>query len=104
MSDDFLEKLYETVVLPNYEGIDIKTIHWKDHGKVGLDTWAHYFEDETGREYVLVYEDFPGNEYLNDDLSHDIVSIGKETSLQVSLSNDKKIDNIAGYFTLYCEK
>lgn len=105
MDIQFLEQYYEKIILPLYgDAVMPAKITWKDHGKVGLDAWAHYFEDESGREYVLLYEDFPGSDYLNDDLTHDIVPYGDDTSVQVSITPDKMIDNISGYFTLYTEK
>ena len=103
MDDTSLEHYYETVVLPQYTDVSFLTITWKDHGKVGLDTWAHYFEDEAGIEYILLYEDFPGNEYINDDLSHSVITVSGKPTLQITLSTDKKIDNVVGYFTLYKE-
>ena len=105
MNNDFLEQYYEQIVLPLYaKTISFSTIKWKDHGKVGPDAWAHYFEDQTGREFVLLYEDFPGGDYLADDLTHDIVTIGDESSVQISAGNGSLVDNVLGYFTLYAEK
>lgn len=105
MNEMFLERYYEKILLPQYsDTIKFKNITWKDHGKVGVDAWAHYFDDENGREYVLLYEDFPGNDYLNDNLTHNIVPCGDETSIQVSLSTGTQIDNVVGYFTLYRER
>ncbi len=105
MSNKFLEQFYENVILPQYgDKTGFKSIAWKDHGKVDLDAWAHYFEDENGREYVLLYEDFPGSTFLDDGLTHEVVRRGNETSLQLSLDDGIKIENIIGYFTLYREK
>ena len=105
MDNYSLEHFYETVILPQYgDAVTFKKIAWKDHGKVGLDAWAHYFEDENGREYILLYEDFPGGDYLNDNLTHDIINSGNEPSLQVTLSNQKQVENVVGYFTLYQER
>lgn len=105
MKNGFLEQYYEQVILPLYgDAITPSELTWKDHGKVGLDAWAHYFEDANGREYILLYEDFPGGDYLNDDLTHDIVKCRDESSVRVSISPDKQIDNVAGYFTLYAER
>lgn len=105
MDISFLEKYYQTVILPQYSTEDFSSgVNWKDHGKVGLDTWAHYFDDKSGREFVLLYEDFPGNEYLSDDLTHDIVLCQGEICLQVSASTDGLVDNMLGYFTLYKER
>lgn len=104
MDTNYLEQYYEKVILPQYIDVKFANITWKDHGKVGLDTWAHYFEDENGIEYILLYEDFPTGEYLNDDLSHQVIQVGNEPNIQIKLSTDKKIDNIAGYFTLYKEQ
>jgi hypothetical protein len=105
MDNEFLEQYYSKVILPLYRDVvTFSQITWKDHGKVGLDAWAHYFEDVDGREYILLYEDFPGSDYMNDDLTHDIVKCGNETSVRVAISTDRNIDNIAGYFTLYAER
>lgn len=105
MNTNCIEQYYETVILPLYASeISFSSIVWKDHGKVGLDAWAHYFEDETGHEYVLLYEDFPSGEYLSDGLSHDIVTINNETSVQITSNPERIVDNLLGYFTLYTEK
>ena len=105
MNTSLLEAYFETVVLPLYgDVLRFAQIAWKDHGKVGADTWAHYFEDGHGREYVLVYEDFPGSEYLNDDLTHEIVPCGDQTSVQVLTKPESTVDNFIGYFTLYVER
>lgn len=105
MDANFLEQYYEKVILPLYSSVaTFKNVTWKDHGQVGNDAYAHYFDDENGREYVLLYEDFPGGDYLNDDLTHDILPYKEETSVKVSIESAGAIDNIAGYFTLYQEK
>lgn len=105
MDIQFLEHYYETVILPQYDTEDFSAgIQWKDHGKVGLDTWAHYFDDANGREYALIYEDFPGNEYPSDKLTHDIVPCKGEVCLRIASAPEKTIDNILGYFTLYRER
>lgn len=99
-----LESYLQHVVLAQYGDAIAYPIAWKDHGKVDLDAWAHYFEDANGREYALLYEDFPDGSYLGDGLSHEIVPVGDGTSLCVALSNDVQVDNVVGYFTLYKEK
>lgn len=105
MNDKFLEELYENVILPCYKGVlDIGKISWKDHGKIELDAWGHYFEDSNGKEYVLVFEDFPGNVFLDDKLTHEIVKIGDECSVKLDVSGSKYIPNVTGYFTLFREK
>lgn len=106
VDNKFLEHYYEYVVLPQYgSDLDLKTLTWKDHGKIDLDAWAHYFEDSDGREYVLLYEDFPGSTYLTDGLTHEVVRVNGQTSLELLFSDgNKKIDNLVGYFTLYREK
>ena len=99
------EEYLQTVVLPLYgEALDTSDITWKDHGQVGPDAWAHYFDDKDGREYVLLYEDFPGGDYLNDDLTHEVVKCGEETSVQVASISRLSEDKLDGYFTLYAEK
>lgn len=105
MDNTLLERYYETVILPLYgDAIKLSEISWKDHGKVGQDSWAHYFEDESGREYVLMYEDSPGNDYLDDGLTHDIVKCGDQTSVQIVSSPERTVDNVVGHFTLYAER
>lgn len=105
MNDKFLEQFYESVILSRYkDGIDIGGIKWKDHGKVELDSWAHYFEDKNGKEYVLLFEDSPGSSFLDDGLSHEVIKLGDESSIGISFSDGKYIPNVTGYFTLYREK
>jgi len=105
MDTSFLEKFYENIILPRYsDTVAFKHITWKDHGKLGPDSWAHYFDNEDGREYVLLYEDYPGNSPFDDGLSHELVKIGDETSLGLKFNDGKQLDNMVGYFTLYREK
>lgn len=105
MDNQFLEQYYEKVILPLYKNDNIKVALWKDHGQVGPDNWAHYFEDENKTEYVLLAEDYPGGIYLNDDLTHEVVPIpdSDTSALRVSFDNFW-IPNISGYFTLFKEK
>ena len=66
--------------------------------------WAHYFKSN-GKEYVLVYEDFPGNTDFDDGLSHEVVKRGDETSIELRFSDDtKQVPNLTGWFTLYRER
>ena len=104
MDTVFLEQYYEKVVLPLYKDPSINVVLWKDHGQVGPDNWAHYFEDADGTEFVLLNEDTPSGTYLNDDLTHDIVPVpgSNSSALQVTLGNTW-IPNISGYFTLLRE-
>jgi len=105
MNDKFLEELYENVILPSYKGVlDIGKISWKDHGKIGLDAWGHYFEDSKGKEYVLVFEDFPSSVSIDDGLSHEKVKIGNESSIKLAVSGSRYIPNVTGYFSLFREK
>jgi len=104
MDNPFLEQYYEKVILPLYKDDSIKVAFWKDHGRVGPDNWAHYFEDANGTEFVLLNEDFPGGIYLNDDLTHEVVLVpGGETSVLEVVVGDDWIPNVSGYFTLYKE-
>lgn len=51
MNDKFLEQLYEYVILIRYRDvINTKKIEWTDHGKVGLNAWAHYFKTEDDKK------------------------------------------------------
>ncbi|HSE29155.1 MAG TPA: hypothetical protein VLA77_01045 [Candidatus Saccharimonadales bacterium] len=105
MDTAFLEQYYEKVILPLYKDDAIKVAVWKDHGQVGPDSWAHYFEDTNGTEYVLLAEDYPNGSYLNDDLSHDVVLVpdGESAAVKVTIDN-KWFPNISGYFTLLRER
>jgi len=105
MTDQFLEQFYENVIFPRYkDSVTFGKITWIDHGKVGLDAWAHHFKAEDNREYVLLYEDFPDGSYLNEDLSHEVVKVGNEISIQLKFGDDAEIVNITGWFTLFVEK
>jgi hypothetical protein len=95
---------YLATILSRYGDEIAYPITWKDHGKVDLDAWAHYFDDVRGREYVLLYEDFPDGSFLKDGLSHDVVPCGKETSLRVTVPPEFRVDGTTGYYTLYREK
>lgn len=104
MNDKFLEQFYENVILSRYKDeVELGDIKWIDHGKVGLDTWAHYFESG-GKEYVVLCEDSPGGEYLDDDLSHEVVKLDGRTSIKLSFDDDFEIPNVTGWFTLFQEK
>jgi len=105
MDTEFLEQYYEKVILPLYGNKSITAAKWKDHGQVGPDNWAHYFENTQGVEFVLLNEDYPGGVYLNDDLTHDVVPApdSQDGVLSVTIAN-KWIPNISGYFTLYRER
>lgn len=104
MNTKSLEQFYETVILSRYKGVfDIATIKWISHGKVDLDAFAHYFECG-GKEFVLLYEDYPDGSFLKDGLSHQVVQIGEDTSFELRLSDDSTpVPNIIGWFTLYQE-
>ena len=105
MNDNLLEKLYELVILPNYPEINVGSIHWKDHGKVDHDTWAHYFDNENGVEYILLFEDHPGGSFLADGSTHDLVMTDDRASIRYSLDAPfKYVENLTGYFSLYKEK
>ena len=104
MNEQALEAYYEHAILAQYGDVIVYPIKWKDHGRVDLDASAHYFDDAEGHEYILLYEDFPDGSFLKDGLSHEIVKVDGETSLQISSSNDILVENIFGYFTLYKEK
>lgn len=102
----FLEKFYEQVILPRYEdSAQFGKITWIDHGKVGLDAWAHYFQGTNGTRYILLYEDFPDGSYLADDPTHEIIKLGDEPSHKFGFGdNTRLVPNITGYFTLFREK
>lgn len=99
-----LESYLQHVVLAQYGDAIAYPIVWKDHGKFDLDAWAHHFDDAHGREHALLYEDFPGGTYFSDGLSHEVVRLGDEMCLEISMSNHTQVENVIGYFTLYREK
>jgi hypothetical protein len=104
MENKSIEQFYESVILPRFnDDIDTSSIKWIRHGKVDQDAYAHYFA--TGeREFVLLYEDFPSGAFLTDGLSHIVVTIGYQTSIELRLGTESKsIPNIIGWFTLFKE-
>lgn len=105
MDIKFLEQFYEKVILPQYANTVFNNVTWIDHGAIELDSFAHYFKTDNGSEYVLVFEDFPGNVAFDDGLSHDIVLVNDEKTIQFGGDPPfKYVENITGYFTLYKEK
>lgn len=104
MNNESLEKYYEEAVLPRYASVQLfREITWIDHGKVDNDAWAHYFKSN-GTEYVLLYEDSPGGSFLDDNLSHELITIDGESSVNQRFRGKKDVPNLAGWFTLYKEK
>lgn len=104
MNTESLEEYYEETVLPRYASVQLfRDITWIDHGKVENDAWAHYFKSE-GKEYVLLYEDFPGGVYLDDGLTHEVVKVDGDTSIELKYKGERGVPNLAGWFTLYKEK
>ncbi len=101
-STNFLEQFYEQAILPRYAGqIRCAEITWLGHDKVTLDGWAHYFTTEDG-EYALLYEDFPDGEPFKDGLSHEVVMLGGQTSIELRFGDTpKQIPNMVGWFTLF---
>lgn len=92
MDHKVIEQFYEHVILPNYHELDAATIRWKDHGRIGPDAWAHYF---------------PGDTFLDDGLTHEVVPLDGETSIEFGVKNKEHAQytpNITGYFTLYRER
>lgn len=105
MDIKFLEQFYEKVILPQYNSTVFDNVTWIDHGAIELDSFAHYFKTENKTEYVLVFEDFPGNVAFDDELSHDTVLVDDEETIRFGGDPPfKYIENITGYFTLYKEK
>ena len=105
MDIKFLEQFYEKVILPQYSSTVFDNVTWIDHGAIELDSFAHYFKADNNKEYVLVFEDFPGNVAFDDGLSHDIVLVNSEKTIRFGGDPPfKYVENITGYFTLYKEK
>ncbi len=105
MDIKFLEQFYEKVILAQYSSTVFDNITWIDHGAIEFDSFAHYFKTDDGREYILVFEDFPGNVTFDDGLSHDIVLVNNEKTIRFGGDPPfKYIENITGYFTLYKDK
>lgn len=105
MDNTFLEQFYESVILPRYaKVVDFGKITWVGHGKVDLDAWAHHFQTN-GKEYTLLYEDFPGGAYLGDGLSHEPVKLGDEVCIELKFSDTDhfQIENVLGWYTLFTE-
>ncbi len=105
MDINFLEHFYEKVILPQYINTVFDNITWIDHCAIELDSFAHFFKTDDGREYILLFEDFPGNVTFDDGLSHDIVLVNNEKTIRFGGDPPfKYIENITGYFTLYKDK
>jgi hypothetical protein len=106
MNDNqFFEVFYEKAVFPHYKGaFDLDDIKWFSHGKIGPDTWAHYFRSH-GIEYALVYEDFPDGSYLSDGLTHEIVLMNSgDKCLELKFNDKMHVEGITGWYTLFKDK
>lgn len=106
MDDDkFIEAFLEKAILPHYKDVvGFNDVKWISHGKVNLDSWAHYF-NFGDTEYALVYEDSPGDSYLADGLTHEVVILQDGNKcLELRFSDKKSVDSITGWYTLFKEK
>jgi hypothetical protein len=105
MTNNNLEIIYENVILPRYsEYLNTSDIHWTDHGRVD-DSYvtAHYFESD-GQHYILLSNNYANGTYLDDGISHEIIKCGDKTSIELNFSDNYKIENVTGKYTLYREK
>ena len=104
MNNNSLEQYYEATILPLFQDNSLIKITWKDHGRVGLDTYAHHFENTDGVEYILVNEDFPGSEYPPDKLTHKMVAAPSTDDGIIRIDTEEAwTPNVSGYFSLYKE-
>jgi hypothetical protein len=101
----FLEEFYEKVILPKYSDcLDLAEIKWIDHSRLDDSyVWAHYFESNN-KQYILLSNDYAESSYLDDGLSHEIVSCNTKNSIELHFSDGSEVNNITGRFTLYREK
>jgi hypothetical protein len=105
MNEVFLKKFFEAVILSNYEQIDIDEISWKHYKKINSDAWTHYFNDKSGNEYVLLFEDYPSNSFSDNKSMYEVVRHGDDDSMRFGSNVPfKYVENITGYFTLFREK
>ena len=105
MNEKFLEQFYENVILPRYSTTaDFGAITWHDHTQVGEDARAHRFRSQDGSEYVLLWEDFPGDIYFGDGITHETIPLNGELSIALQFADKKEIIDVTGYFTLFREK
>ena len=100
-----IEQLYEKNILSQY-AIKFGHISWNDHGKIGEDTFAHYFTAH-GKKYVLVFEDFPSqSHFIAQDNEFIPVHASQNGLVKYPGSNaptQEYLENITGYFGLYHE-
>ena len=100
-----IEQFYEKNILPQY-AIKFGRITWNDHGKIGEDTFAHYFT-ASGKNYVLVFEDFPSqSHFIAEDSEFIPVHASQNGLVKYPESNaptQEYLENINGYFGLYLE-
>lgn len=95
-----IEAFYDKHILPQY-AINFSVIEWTNHGKIGNDTFAHYFR--TGdTEYILVFEDFPSEQHFVAESATFIPAPdGANGRIVYRDSHDDYRENITGYFSLY---
>lgn len=114
LSSQFLEQIYETVILPQFDlPSDLTRLSWGGHSKLGPDASACRFT--LGQdEYVLVFEDYPGlteqeinrliappGQYLSRQL---LYGHGEETEYLRFVPSEtpyRYITNVTGSFSLF---
>ncbi len=100
-----INRFYEESILPRYS-IEFGTITWRDHGKIGEDTFAHYFT-ANGVQYVLVFEDFPSQSHFIAEDNKFIPAPDSENGAIWYPKDDdptyEYVENTTGYFSLYLE-
>ena len=100
-----IEQFYEKNIIPQY-AIKFGDITWNDHGKIGEDTFAHYFT-ASGKKYILVFEDFPSQSHFIAEDSEFIPVHTSQSGLVKYPGGDgpiqEYVENITGFFGLYLE-
>lgn len=99
-----IEKYYEKTILPQYNLL-LSDITWREHAKIGIDTFAHYF-NASGVCYVLVFEDFPSQPNFIAQDNEFIAAPNQKGGIihnEASDKDGKYIENKTGYFSLFKE-
>ncbi len=100
-----IEKFYEKVILTQYV-IELGSITWDDHARIGADTFAHYFTANS-KQYVLVFEDFPSQSHFIAEASEFIPAHNNQNGVVKYPEDDETthqyLENVTGYFSLYKE-
>lgn len=102
MDYKFIEQFYEKVILYQYGNPDFSSITWTGHDITNDSYSNHRFTDSVGNHYLLIFQDYPIEDYWPSGENYAQVSTKDKNTVDFSGGPMfKYIPHISGYFTLF---